>query len=313
MTVEQPRQRPTSVSVVSSPELTPILTRSRVGLAALDVLGRIMIALGVLLLSFVAYQLWGTGIAESRAQGTLASEFETVVQNAATQTTTPLYGDVISRIQIPSIDIDKYVVAGVDAKSLQRGPGLFPGSPLAGQLGNVAITGHRTTYGAPFSRINEITIGDEIILKTSEGEYTYIVNVEPFIVEPTQIEVAKTTDPNSAILTLISCHPRWTSDKRIVVTAQLAPSVEPAPPTEFIAQTGDYIPELLNEGWFHDSAAWPWVLLWFFALIALYVAAIVAIRQGIRAYVAYPVMTVVMLPVLFIFFEQLSRLLPTNL
>jgi hypothetical protein len=98
-----------------------------------------------------------------------------------------------------------------------------------------------------------------------------------------------------------------------VVTADLVTDVPPAPPTQFVAQDGDYIPELLNEGWFHDSAAWPWVLLWFFALIALYVAAVVAIRQGIWAYVAYPVMTVVMLPVLYIFFTQLSRLLPTNL
>ncbi len=313
MTSEQPRQRPTSVSVVSSPELTPTSPRTRTGLVALDVVGRVLIALGLLLLSFVAYQLWGTGIAESRAQNTLASEFETVVQNPTIQTTTPLYGDVISRIRIPSIEVDKFVVAGVDAQSLQKGPGLFPGSPLAGQLGNVAITGHRTTYGAPFSRINEITVGDEIIVQTSEGDFTYIVNAEPFVVEPTQTEVAQTTDPNSATLTLISCHPKWTSDKRIVVTAELVPTVEPAPPTQFVAQTGDYVPELLNEGWFHDAAAWPWVLLWFSVLIGLYVTALVAIRRGLRAYICYPVMAVVMLPVLFIFFEQLSRLLPTNL
>ena len=313
MTSGQPRQRPTSVSVVSSPELTPTSPRTRTGLVALDVVGRVLIALGLLLLSFVAYQLWGTGIAESRAQNTLASEFETVVQNPTIQTTTPLYGDVISRIRIPSIEVDKFVVAGVDAQSLQKGPGLFPGSPLAGQLGNVAITGHRTTYGAPFSRINEITVGDEIIVQTSEGEFTYIVNAEPFVVEPTQTEVAQTTDPNSATLTLISCHPKWTSDKRIVVTAELVPTVEPAPPTQFVAQTGDYVPELLNEDWFHDAAAWPWVLLWFSVLIGLYVTALVAIRRGLRAYISYPVMAVVMLPVLFIFFEQLSRLLPTNL
>ena len=299
--------------MVSSPELTPPSPRARMGLIALDVVGRVMIAIGALLLAFVAYQLWGTGIAESRAQDTLATEFEAVIQNPTTQTTTPLYGDVISQIRIPSIDVDKFVVAGVDAQSLQKGPGLFPGSPLAGQLGNVAITGHRTTYGAPFSRINEIAIGDEIILKTSEGEFTYIVNAEPFVVEATQTDVAKTTNPNSAIVTLISCHPKWTSEKRMVVTAELVPTVEPAPPTQFVAQTGDYVPELLNEGWFHDSAAWPWVLLWFAALIALYVAAIVAIRRGVRAYFSYPAMAVVMLPVLFIFFEQLSRLLPTNL
>lgn len=298
---------------MSFPEITPTDRRTRIWLGALDVVGRAMIALGVLLLSFVVYQVWGTSIAESRAQTDLGVQFDTAVSAPPTNSVEPLYGEVISRIEIPRIDVDKFVVAGVDAKSLQKGPGLFPGSPLAGQLGNVAITGHRTTYGAPFSRINEMTIGDEIIVTTSDGEFTYIVNAEPFIVAPTQIEVAQTTNPNSAILTLISCHPKWTSEQRIVVTADLVTDVPPAPPTQFVAQDGDYIPELLNEGWFHDSAAWPWVLLWFFALIALYVAAVVAIRQGIWAYVAYPVMTVVMLPVLYIFFTQLSRLLPTNL
>lgn len=282
-------------------------------LGALDALGRMMIATGLLLLFFVAYQLWGTGFAESRSQANLATEFETAIQNAPTKTTSPLYGDVVSRIQIPRIEVDKYVVAGVDAKSLQKGPGLFPGSPLAGQLGNVAVTAHRTTYGAPFSRIDEISIGDEIVLQTSEGEFTYIVNAEPFIVEPTQIEVAQTTDSNRATLTLISCHPRWTSEKRIVVTADLSPKNEPATATAFVAQTGDYVPELLNEGWFHDKAAWPWVIMLFMVLVGLYVASIVAIRRGIRAYISYPVATVVMLPVLFIFFGQLSRLLPTNL
>ena len=272
-----------------------------------------MIGAGVVLLLFVVYQLWGTGFAESKSQSDLADQFQTVLTTPTTNSTLPAYGGVISRIEIPKIDVDKYVVAGVDAKSLQKGPGLFPGSPLAGQLGNVAITGHRTTYGAPFGRINEISTGDEIIVQTPDGTFTYVVNAEPFVVEPTQTEVARTLDPNKATLTLISCHPKWTSDKRIVVTADLVPTVEPAPATEFVAQNPDDVPTALSEGWFHDPAAWPWVIVLFVALVGLYVAAIVATRRGIRAYISYPVMALVMLPVLFFFFTQLSRLLPTNL
>jgi sortase A len=272
-----------------------------------------MIATGVVLLLFVAYQLWGTGLAESKSQSNLADEFETVISTPATKPALPQYGGVISRIEIPKIDVDKYVVAGVDAKSLQKGPGLFPGSPLGGQLGNVAITGHRTTYGAPFSRIDEMKVGDEIVIQTAEGSFTYIVNAEPFIVPPTQTEVARTVDREKATLTLISCHPKWTSEKRIVVTADLAPSVAPSAATEFYAQNIEDVPDALSEGWFHDPAAWPWVVLLLIVLIALYVGAIVATRRGVRAYISYPVMAVVMLPVLFVFFTQLSRLLPTGI
>lgn len=287
--------------------------RSRIVLTALDVVGRTMIATGVLLLLFVAYQLWGTGLAESRSQSSLADQFETVISSPSPQPTLPAYGDVISRIEIPKIGVDKFVVAGVDAQSLRKGPGLFPGSPLGGQLGNVAITGHRTTYGAPFSRIDEIGVGDEVVLQTAEGTFNYIVNAEPFVVEPTQTEVAKTLDRTKATLTLISCHPRWTSEKRIVVTADLVPTQEPAQPTEFIAQDVTEISDALSEGWFHDPAAWPWVILLLIVLISMYVGTIIVTRRGVRAYISYPVMAVVMFPVLFIFFGQLSRLLPTGI
>jgi sortase A len=257
--------------------------RTRIVLTALDVVGRTMIATGVLLLLFVAYQLWGTGLAESRSQSALADEFETVISTPVTQSTLPAYGDVISRIEIPKIGVD------------------------------VAITGHRTTYGAPFSRIDEIGVGDEVIVQTADGTFTYVVNAEPFVVEPTQTEVAKTLDRDKATLTLISCHPRWTSEKRIVVTADLVPTQEPSAPTEFVAQDVTEIPDALSEGWFHDPAAWPWVIVLLVVLIALYVGAIFATRRGVRAYISYPVMAVVMFPVLFVFFGQLSRLLPTGI
>jgi sortase A len=98
-----------------------------------------MIAAGLLLLSFVAYQLWGTGLSEGQAQNTLAAQFITP------QPTKPQFGGLVGRISIPSIGLSKFVVAGVRLSDLKKGPGLFAGSPLPGQLGNVAIAGHRTT------------------------------------------------------------------------------------------------------------------------------------------------------------------------
>lgn len=283
----------------SAPEKQGFLTR------ALDVVGRVLIATGLLLLSFVAYQLWGTGVAEQRAQTTLAADFRS--QRPAI----PLVSGLVGRITIPTIEVDKFVVAGVETDDLKRGPGLFLGSPLPGQLGNVAIAGHRTTYGAPFGRINEVKKGDRITLETSAGTYTYIANSAPRIVPATAIEVVKTKDPTQATLTLVSCHPKWTSAKRIIVVASLDQTVVAQPATP-IAET-PMTDAPLSEGWFHDPSAWPTVIALAIALIAIYVITKRIVRRRKQRLIVYPLSLAVFGPVLFVFFENLSRLLPANL
>lgn len=282
-----------------APEKQGFLTR------ALDVVGRVLIATGLLLLSFVAYQLWGTGVAEQRAQTTLAADFRS--QRPAI----PLVSGLVGRITIPTIEVDKFVVAGVETDDLKRGPGLFLGSPLPGQLGNVAIAGHRTTYGAPFGRINEVKKGDRITLETSAGTYTYIANSAPRIVPATAIEVVKTKDPTQATLTLVSCHPKWTSAKRIIVVASLDETVVAQPATPIADTPMTDAP--LSEGWFHDPSAWPTVIALAIALIAIYVITKRIVRRRKQRLIVYPLSLAVFGPVLFVFFENLSRLLPANL
>jgi sortase A len=269
-----------------------------------DLLGRAMIATGLLMLSFVAYQLWGTGFAESRAQDTLASQFVTQ------QPTKPQFGGLVGRISIPSINLSKFIVAGVRTNDLERGPGLFPGSPLPGQLGNVAIAGHRTTFGAPFGRINEIHDNTVITLESQDGTFTYVVQGEPQIVEATNVSVARTTDPTTATLTLVSCHPKWTSSRRIIVVATLQPTLTPQPATPLPVSVQT---QRVNDGWFHDSSAWPLVLSLASILMAIAAAAFILRRRGRRAFIVYPTAFVIFVPVLFLFFTALTRLLPANL
>jgi sortase A len=264
-----------------------------------------MIAAGLLLLTFVAYQLWGTGIAEDRAQNDMATQF---VQPQPVQ---PQFGGLVGRISIPSIGVSKYVVAGVRLKDLERGPGLFPGSPLPGQKGNVAIAGHRTTFGAPFSRIDEIQNNEKIILESRDGTFTYRVNGEPKIVSATDVAVVKTTNPDIATITLVSCYPKWTSTQRIIVVATLDSTETPLPPTPFAlneATTQEPI-----AGWFHDPTAWPTVLFFGLALILIRVVAGVMTRRGRRKIFVYPIAAGIFVPTLFLFFGGLSRLLPANL
>jgi sortase A len=264
-----------------------------------------MIVAGLLLLSFVAYQLWGTGIVESRSQTAIAKQF------VKPQPIQPQLGGLVGRITIPSIGVSKYVVAGVRLKDLERGPGLFPGSPMPGQKGNVAIAGHRTTFGAPFSRIDELRGNERIILESKDGTFTYIVNGEPKIVLATDTAVAKTTNPDIATITLVSCYPKWTSTKRIVVVATLDSTVLPLPATPLV--TSEPIDQQSIAGWFHDPTAWPTVLFFGLALIVIRIVAGLMTRRGRRKIFVYPIAFSIFIPTLFLFFGGLARLLPANL
>ncbi len=151
--------------------------------SVLSALGAILTGAGVLILLFVAYQLWGTGLYTSRQQGSLRSEFNDKLKAAgagpSTTSTTvnpanlpppPPSGESVATIRIPKIGVDKTVVQGVGLADLRKAPGHYPETPLPGEQGNAAIAGHRTTYGAPFNRLDELADGDEILVTHAEGK-----------------------------------------------------------------------------------------------------------------------------------------------
>lgn len=306
---------------MDSTELEALQRRNRVN-RLLDLTGKTLISTGLLLLLFVAYQLWGTGLAERQAQDNLKSQFATTTTlpvttptNAPTTTLAPVApkkGDVVAQIIIESINVEKFVVAGVGYKELEKGPGLFTGSPLPGQLGNVAIAGHRTTYGAPFSRLDELVTGDRIVMKTPQASFTYLVSAAPKIVGASDVDVIRTIDATRATLTLVTCHPKWTSKNRLIISAELEPKVVPQKATLFVAE-GNEPEEVLTDGWFHDPSALPIVIANAFLLILIAVIANRLARKKWRPAIVYPVAAVVFLPTLFMFFTYLTRLLPTNL
>ena len=100
------------------------------------------------------------------------------------------------------------MVEGVSLPDLKKGPGHYPETPLPGQEGNAAIAGHRTTYGAPFNRLDELEPGDEVTVTTVQGEFTYEVT-ETQIVSPTQVDVLDDKGDNR--LTLSACHPKYSA------------------------------------------------------------------------------------------------------
>jgi sortase A len=240
--------------------------------------GAWLIAAGVIVLLFVAYQLWGTGIRAAQAQNRLEDQFAERLALAGVTTTTPpsttvpasisadttttssapvttttvaepvvlpptQEGDALARIEIPKIGLDDIVVAGVKVEDLRKGPGHFPDTPLPGEIGNVGIAGHRTTWGAPFQQVDELEQGDEIVLTNLLGmRFVYRVT-ETLIVKPSDVWVVDPT--TDAQLTLTSCHPEYSARERIVIKAVLDETVTPALGTTTI---GSYLttPETLQ-------------------------------------------------------------------
>jgi sortase A len=139
-------------------------------------------------------------------------------------------GDSLTQLTIPEIDVDVVVVEGTTMSALRAGAGHFPFTPLPCEVGNVAIAGHRTTYGRPFHNIDLLKVGSEITLRTPIGSCTYAVNQAPFVVRPTQNEVLDNT-PEEATLTLTTCHPKGSSRQRLIVKATLVRSDVAAPST----------------------------------------------------------------------------------
>lgn len=122
------------------------------------------------------------------------------------------------RIQIPAIGVDAPVVQGDSWEQLKKGAAQHIGTPDPGERGNVVLSGHNDIYGEIFRDLDRLQPGDQVILFTSQRQYTYTV-IDTQMVEPTAVEVMSPT-PDSRV-TLISCHPYLVDAHRIVVTAIL--------------------------------------------------------------------------------------------
>lgn len=126
-------------------------------------------------------------------------------------------GDAVGRIRIPRIGASFVVVKGTDAGSLRKGPGIYDDAPFPGAPGTVAIAGHRTTYLAPFRRIDKLQPGDEISVEMPYGRFTYRVQQRK-IVAPTTVSVVKRVAYDRLVLS--ACHPLYSAAQRIVVFAR---------------------------------------------------------------------------------------------
>jgi len=132
-----------------------------------------------------------------------------------------LAGEALGSVRIPRIDASFAFMRGTGTEALKRGPGHYAGTVLPGQPGTVGIAGHRTTYLAPFRKLNELKRGDTVELRMPYGTFTYAVE-GTVIVDPEKTEVLRTVKHDRVVLT--ACHPLSSSAQRIVVSARLVRS-----------------------------------------------------------------------------------------
>jgi sortase A len=131
-------------------------------------------------------------------------------------------GDAMGRIRIPDIGVSEVVVHGTGTGDLRKGPGHYPETPLPGERGTVAVAGHRTTYGAPFRKLDQLDAGDRVEMAMPYGRFTYRVE-QTRIVPPTALWVTDRVRFDRLVLS--ACHPLYSAAQRIIAFARLEGAV----------------------------------------------------------------------------------------
>ncbi len=237
---------------VKKPPFTFTMTSDRLR-TGIRVLGELLITLGVIVFLFIGYELWFTGLYTEHAQRTLNGQLHHLWEpspikpgpsasgsSAASSPSgapgpspgsnidEPVPGDAIGIIRIPRISASySYaIVEGTTTDDLKKGPGHYSGSALPGQIGNLVISGHRTTYLAPFNALGELSDGDAIVIETKDSWYTYRVTGTRTVL-PDEVGVLlpvpdeRGEKPTKALITLTTCTPKYSASHRLVIDGQL--------------------------------------------------------------------------------------------
>jgi sortase A len=217
------------VTAPSSPSRSPadaIVAFLRTRAWARRGLSVMSVALVLGAVTLLGYPLY-TNYVQTQRQSDLRHQMASASLQQSYRNHTLREGDALTRIKIPKIGVDVVVVEGTSASALRAGAGHYPDTPLPCGPGNVAIAGHRTTYGKPFANIDQLKAGDLIQLDTPIGSCVYEVSGDYKVVLASDRSVVANT-VGQAVLTLTSCHPKGSASHRIVVQAKLVRSSAPA-------------------------------------------------------------------------------------
>ncbi len=228
--------------------------------AVVGVLGELLITLGILLGLYVVWQLWWTDVQADRVQAQVLEEIQAPTPDAADVGTTilrddppvpaaPALGEVWGTLYVPRWDGKMMPVAeGTDKRSIldQAMAGHYPETVMPGAVGNFSLAGHRQTYGKIFHDVEELEIGDPIVVEADGTWYVYRVD-HMQAVKPDQVEAIAPVpwqpgvEPTERYLTLTTCHPIGLNSlvARYIVNAKFDywMPVEDGTPPELVGQT----------------------------------------------------------------------------
>jgi len=208
----------------------------------------LLLAVGAFVAGFAVYELVGTMAAadvdQARLRAQLAEDWARPPATSSPATPTakpptkptarpasaaarPRLGSGFALLRIDRIGVDQVIVEGADRVDLRHGPGHLPGSALPGQRGTMLVSGHRSTYGAPFFRLDELRGGDTVDVVTRDATYTYTVR-ESRVLGGSGRAWRLADEPAGgraaggvARLVLTTAHPRFAATRQLVVLADL--------------------------------------------------------------------------------------------
>ncbi|MEY3999801.1 MAG: hypothetical protein RLZZ626_156 [Actinomycetota bacterium] len=211
---------------------------------------QLLILAGLASIGLWAWQGWGQNLLDAYQQRQLAADLDhgwspapssSAVAEVPSLAKKPETDQVFARVLSPALGRDwvRPIAEGVSVPRVldKLGTGHYPETQLPGEVGNFAIAGHRTTHGAAFNDLDKLRPGDSIYVETKDGFYRYSV-VRNFTVWPSNRSViaANPLHPGAPAterwMTLTTCTPKHTAEKRLVVQARFAaftPLGQPAP------------------------------------------------------------------------------------
>lgn len=131
-------------------------------------------------------------------------------------------GDPVGRLKIPAIGLNRLIQEGEkghgldprgDQTLLRVGPVHYATTPLPGEGEPFAVAGHRTTFGAPFNKLDELRPDDVIFVETPYARFRYRV-AKTTVVLPTDISVLADRGYD---LVLTTCTPPYSASHRLIV------------------------------------------------------------------------------------------------